>query len=156
VSKFQHHIKLYPRCSILLVSSSVPSYISNMKFVTKYLESNSNYVHSQGQPATYQQNILRVPLEKVFSPSTYAFRSQHQCTNAVRHLIYTPVKGKGHPMTDHQGPTGGSRGVALLILDLGARREWVVSTTPRPFSSQERPGTHCTGDWVGLRAGLDV
>jgi hypothetical protein len=26
-----------------------------------------------------------------------------------------------------------SRGIALLILNLGARRGWVVSTTPRPF-----------------------
>jgi hypothetical protein len=49
-----------------------------------------------------------------------------------------------------------SRGIALLILDLGARREWVVSTTPRPLHPRERPGTHCTGGWVGSRAGLDV
>jgi hypothetical protein len=49
-----------------------------------------------------------------------------------------------------------SRGVALLILNLGARRGWVVSTTPRPIYPRERPGTHCTGDWVGPRAGLDV
>jgi hypothetical protein len=34
----------------------------------------------------------------------------------------------------------------------------VVSVTTRPrFSPRERtPGTHCTGDWVGLRAGLDT
>jgi hypothetical protein len=32
----------------------------------------------------------------------------------------------------------------------------VVSTTPRPFYPRERPGTHCTGGWVGPRAGLDV
>jgi hypothetical protein len=34
---------------------------------------------------------------------------------------------------------------------------WVVSVTPRPrFVPGERtPGTHCTGGWVGLRAGLD-
>jgi hypothetical protein len=32
----------------------------------------------------------------------------------------------------------------------------VVSTTPRPLYSQERPGTHCRGGWVGPRAGLDV
>jgi hypothetical protein len=50
----------------------------------------------------------------------------------------------------------GSRGIALLMLDLGARRGWVVSATPRPLYPQERPGTHCTGGWVGLRAGLDV
>jgi hypothetical protein len=28
---------------------------------------------------------------------------------------------------------GGSRDITLLILDLGARRGWVVSTTPRPL-----------------------
>jgi hypothetical protein len=34
---------------------------------------------------------------------------------------------------------------------------WVVSVTPRPrFSPGKRtPGTHCTGGWVGPRAGLD-
>ena len=31
---------------------------------------------------------------------------------------------------------------------------WVVSTTPRPLYTRERPGTHCTGGWVGPRAGL--
>jgi hypothetical protein len=25
----------------------------------------------------------------------------------------------------------------------------VVSTTPRPLYPRERPGTHCTGGWVG-------
>jgi hypothetical protein len=49
-----------------------------------------------------------------------------------------------------------SRGIALLFLNLGARTGWVVSTTPRPLYPRERPGTHCTGGWVGLRVGLDV
>jgi len=31
----------------------------------------------------------------------------------------------------------------------------VVNVTPRPLYPRERPGTHCTGDWVGPRAGLD-
>jgi hypothetical protein len=48
------------------------------------------------------------------------------------------------------------RGIALLILDLGARSGWVVSTTLRPLYPRKRPGTHCTGGWVGHRAGLDV
>ena len=30
-----------------------------------------------------------------------------------------------------------------------------VSTTPRPLYPQERTSTHCTGGWVGPRAGLD-
>ena len=32
---------------------------------------------------------------------------------------------------------------------------WVVNATPRPLYPRERPGTHCTGRWVGPRAGLD-
>jgi hypothetical protein len=29
----------------------------------------------------------------------------------------------------------GSRGIALFVCDLGARRGWVVSVTPRPLST---------------------
>jgi hypothetical protein len=45
----------------------------------------------------------------------------------------------------------------LLIHDLGTRWGWVVSVTPRPrYSPGEwTPGAHCTGGWVGPRAGLD-
>jgi hypothetical protein len=58
------------------------------------------------------------------------------------------------PRNRLESPEGG-RGIALLFLYLGARRGWVVSTTPRPLYHRERPGTHCTGGWVGPRAGLD-
>ena len=37
----------------------------------------------------------------------------------------------------------------------GTRRVWVVSVTPWPLFTRERPGTHCTEGWVGPRAGLD-
>jgi hypothetical protein len=47
----------------------------------------------------------------------------------------------------------GSNGIDLLIRDLGARREWVVSTTPRSLYTRERAVTHGTGGWVGPRAG---
>ena len=50
----------------------------------------------------------------------------------------------------------GSRGIALPFHDHGTRRGWGVSVTPRPlFIHRERPGTHCTGGWVGPRASLD-
>jgi hypothetical protein len=53
---------------------------------------------------------------------------------------------------------GGEEVQLLLILKLGTRWGWVVSITPRPrFSPGERtPGTHCTGGWVGPRAGLEA
>jgi hypothetical protein len=43
-------------------------------------------------------------------------------------------------------------------LKLGNRLGWVVSITLRPcFTPGERtPVTHCTGGWVGPRAGLDA
>jgi hypothetical protein len=41
--------------------------------------------------------------------------------------------------------------MALSFRDLGARRGWVVSTTPRPLYLREIPGTHCIGGWVGPR-----
>jgi len=46
-------------------------------------------------------------------------------------------------------------GTALLFHDCGTRRGWVVSSTPRPHFTPERPGTHFTGGWVGPGAGLE-
>jgi hypothetical protein len=65
------------------------------------------------------------------------------------------IKDKIHPIQTTKGLEGSS-GIPLLILNLGARRGWVVSTTPRPLYPRERPGTHCTGGLMGPRAGLDV
>ena len=67
---------------------------------------------------------------------------------------YTPVQA----LTLCTGRTAhrGSRSIPLLFLDHGTRRGWEVSVTPRLlFNPRERPGTHCTGGWVGPRAGLD-
>jgi hypothetical protein len=49
-------------------------------------------------------------------------------------------------------------GISPIILDLGTRWGWVVSITLLPrFSPGERTHcTHCTGGWVGPRAGLDT
>jgi hypothetical protein len=44
-------------------------------------------------------------------------------------------------------------GIALTHSYLGTRWGWVVSITPRPRFT---PGTHCTGGWVGPRAGLNA
>jgi hypothetical protein len=60
-----------------------------------------------------------------------------------------------YPVTDSKAQRG-DRGIALHYLDLGARRGWVVSITPRPLYPRERPRTHCTGGWVSPRTGLYV
>jgi hypothetical protein len=73
------------------------------------------------------------------------------------HLGHKYVEeGKMSPYNRPRRAHRGSRGIALLILHLGARRGWVVSTTPRPLYPREIPSTYRTGGWVGPRAGLDV
>jgi hypothetical protein len=53
---------------------------------------------------------------------------------------------------------GGRGGIAPTHSRPRHKMGWVVSITPRPrFTPGERtPGTHCTGGWVGPRAGLDT
>jgi hypothetical protein len=72
-------------------------------------------------------------------------------TNSIHSHLQVKVKV---PVTDLKVQRWG-RGIALLFLDLGIRRGWMVSITPRPLYPRERPGTHCTGGWMGPRAGLD-
>jgi hypothetical protein len=52
-----------------------------------------------------------------------------------KHLIYLPnIKSfLSSPYNRPPGAYRGSRGIALLILNLGARWWWVVSTTHRPL-----------------------
>jgi hypothetical protein len=64
------------------------------------------------------------------------------------------AKGKGHPITGHEGPEGEQKYSSTLSLT-SALDGWVVNATPRPLYPQERPGTHFIVGWVGPRAGLD-
>jgi len=47
------------------------------------------------------------------------------------------------------------RGIALLFHDRGTRRGVSGQQhAPAALYPRERPGTHCTGGWVGPTAGL--
>ena len=64
-------------------------------------------------------------------------------------------KGKGHPITGHEGPEVEQMYTPTLPSTSAVDGGWVVSTTPRSLYRRERTGTHCTGGWVGPRVGLD-
>jgi hypothetical protein len=85
-------------------------------------------------------------LSKIFT------KKVRQNTNTKQ---WRTCKGKVHPRTAHEAPGGGGRGTALLFLNLGGKRGWVVNATPRPLYPREPSGTHCIGGWVGPRAGQD-
>jgi hypothetical protein len=68
------------------------------------------------------------------------------------------IKQASSPTTRHGGTLGERRyssySFSTLALDGG---EWSASRPGRAFTPGERtPSTHCTGGWVGLRAGLDT
>jgi hypothetical protein len=65
-----------------------------------------------------------------------------------------PQYSKVHSRTGHEGPGREYRNSSTLSLTsaLGGVK---VKGTLWPLYPRERPGTHCTGGWVGLRAGLN-
>jgi hypothetical protein len=90
----------------------------------------------------------------------YRLHQQHHHTNTLYIYIYIYIyiyKANAVPL-HVMNELEGRGNIAPLILDLGTRWGWVVSVTPRPrFTPGEMtPGTHCTGGWVGPRAGLDT
>jgi hypothetical protein len=66
-----------------------------------------------------------------------------------------PFKSKGHPMKSLCRHRGGE-GTAQTCLQSITSKVWVVGTMLRLRYPLERPGTHCTGGWVGLGAGMDT
>jgi hypothetical protein len=96
----------------------------------------------------------------VYKRCSFIIQTKDRYSQRILHAkIITCINVCKKVKSSRYRPTGAkrvSRGIALLFLDLSARRGWVVSTTPRPLYPRERPGTHCTGGWVDLRAGLDV
>jgi hypothetical protein len=53
--------------------------------------------------------------------------------------------------------TSGEEKKLLFVLDLGATwGEWSVLRSGALYPRERTPVTHWTGDWVGLRIGLDT
>ena len=69
-------------------------------------------------------------------------------------------ESKGHPVQALRLCTGrtahrGSRGIALPFHDHSTGRGEGQRHAPAALYPRERPGTHCTGGWMGPRAGPD-
>jgi hypothetical protein len=90
------------------------------------------------------------------------------CTATIFNLLCVPIcfispvipysKKKSRPATRHVCAWGERRyssySFTISALDGG---EWSASRPGRAFTPRERTrGTHCTGGWVGPRAGLDT
>ena len=63
-------------------------------------------------------------------------------------------RGKVHPRAVQEGPEGEQR-YSYTLSPTSALDGVRVNAKPRPVYPRERPGTHCIGGCVNLRAGLD-
>jgi hypothetical protein len=87
-------------------------------------------------------------------------RFQNREVSSILKIRLDKVKVKVTPVQALRLCTGrsahrGSRRIALPFHDHGTRRgEGSASRSGRSLP-REKPGTHCTGGWVGPRAGLD-
>jgi hypothetical protein len=87
--------------------------------------------------------------------------SQHRTSAEVTSTQFTAtqlIPIKSSPATRHEGAWGERRyssySFTTSALDAG---EWSASRPGRAFTPGERtPDAHCTGNWVGPRAGLDT
>ena len=72
--------------------------------------------------------------------------------------IKVKVKVKVRVKFTLEQATKAQRGIEVQLcsfFNLGAKLGWMVNATARPLPPRERPGAHCIGGWVDLRAGLD-
>jgi hypothetical protein len=94
----------------------------------------------------------RIPklIKIIYDSCIYIYCHVKRRIDRMSYVIYI-YKGKGHPITGHQGSKGG-RDIALLIFELGARRGWVVSTTPRPlYPGKDTVPIVQEAEWVPAR-----
>ena len=114
-----------------------------------------------GGPQGRSEQVRKISPPPGFDPRTVPPVPSRYTDYATR-LIFTSVKKVKcilvHALRLYTGRTAhrGSRGIALLFLHHGSRRRARGQRhSPAAFYPRERPGTHCTGGWVGPRAGLD-
>jgi hypothetical protein len=83
----------------------------------------------------------------------------HRVLGTVVHCELPITEGKKRSPTTHHGGAWGERRYSSYSFSTSALDggEWSASRLGRAFTPGERtPGAHCTGGWVGLRAGLDT
>jgi hypothetical protein len=108
---------------------------SRISFVAKISATGTFYVPTRRPDFAVSSDATSLPLWLTSS------------SKKLKQSLYTPWRR-----------LGGQEVQLLLIFDLGTRWGWAVSVMPRPrfTPGQRTPGTHCTGGWVGPRAGLDT
>jgi hypothetical protein len=99
---------------------------------------------------SYSTSALDVGEWSASRPGRALAPGKRHSTIITMHVLY---KKKSHN-TPMEAQVGGDV-LLLLIHDVGTRWECMVSVTPGPrFTPGERTTGHCTGGWVGPRAGL--
>jgi hypothetical protein len=106
--------------------------------------------------AAYVNQNYFLPLQNLIVKITLI---QVSCRLTWKEAIYIYVKGEGKlvPLRSIEEHLGDRRYSSYSFLTSTLEGgEWSASRSGRFTPGERAPGTHCTGGWVGPRAGLDA
>ena len=91
----------------------------------------------------------RIDVRRILHTEWYAFPKTKYCHPPIQSVKVFPLQARSWP--------GELVEIYIYSFMTAALEEgeWSASRPQPPFTPRERPGTHCTGSWVGPRAGLD-
>ena len=107
------------------------------------------------------QSVLTMPVQCsrfriLHSLRSNNFNTKEPCqSNLSVCATHGTELGSFHPVIGHEGPQGEQRYSSTLFLTSALEGGEGSASRPGRTLPRERPGTRCTGGWVGLRAGLD-
>ena len=88
-------------------------------------------------------------------PDNGPFRPKHVVSKGSSYIYIYKGKGKVFPLQARCGPEGGQRYSSTLPRPRHQKGVSGQQHAPAALYPRERLGTHCTGGWVGPRAGLE-
>ena len=134
-----------------------------------YMRINKNLVHQVGDQTKVQYTVQTVTSKLNLVNGKRAKNRQTNSKNlGYLEFIYVEStqyrkqqtfkviqKGKVTPLRAQLWPRGGLRYSSTLTRPRCQKRVSGQQHAPAALYPRETPGTHCTGGWVGPRAGLD-
>ena len=141
-------------CCFMLVRASTKTFVIRISIRQPNLYSLAESKKQRKKSSLVEKFVSRVTPQPRYRCTTTICTCQHfPFLNYIKKVKCTLVQALR--LCTGRMAHRGSRGIALLFFDHGTRKGVRGQLhAPAALYPRERPGTHCTGGWVGPRAGL--